>query len=123
MPKISRISRGSIIKASCGFLKSRRMKEAYGRNALTVKEAMYYLVPSKHEHVYVNTFGIGVGLLALPVFALMNMFVGDLAHSPGMLWYGGKFVASAAVAGSAVLLLLIALRFLRLRYALMLALA
>src|SRR5712692_8933065 len=25
MPKISRISRGSIIKASCGFLKSRRM--------------------------------------------------------------------------------------------------
>lgn len=83
----------------------------------------YYIVPSVHQGVYVNTFGPGAGLCALPVFAALDMITGDLAGHRKVLWYGGKFVAAAMTAGSAVFVFLIAAGFLKRRRALAVALA
>ena len=74
-------------------------------------KAKYYIVPSVREGVYVNTFGPGAGLCALPVFAAIDMVTGDLNYSRKALWYGGKSVSAAMVAGSAVFVFLIAAGF------------
>ena len=74
-------------------------------------EERYFIVRSARENSYVNTFGIGTGLFALPVFALLHLAVGLESQSTHFFWYVGKVVASSAVAGSAVLIFLIAARF------------
>ncbi len=60
----------------------------------------YYLVPSQNpeQRGYVNQYGPGAGLTALPMFALLNLWIGNLEQSPAALWYGGKFLASLCVA-------------------------
>ncbi len=75
---------------------------------LRVREPRYQLVPSRHEGVYVDSFGLGAGLTALPGFAVLQFFAGSLAERPKLLFYAAKFVASAAVAGSAVFVFLTA---------------
>ncbi len=62
----------------------------------------YYLVASKDPDRlgYVNQYGPGAGLTALPIFAVLDCWTGDLEQSPAVLWYGGKLVASLCVAGS-----------------------
>ncbi|HOM15859.1 MAG TPA: glycosyltransferase family 39 protein [Thermoguttaceae bacterium] len=60
----------------------------------------YYLVPSKDpdRFGYVNQYGPGAGLTALPVLALVDWWTGDLEQRPAALWYGGKFAASLCTA-------------------------
>jgi hypothetical protein len=76
---------------------------------LTLKDSYYYLVPTKHSGKYANTFGLGAGLVALPVFAAVKPFVASLGQRIDIQWQLGKVVAAAAVAGSAVFLFLTAL--------------
>jgi hypothetical protein len=82
----------------------------------------YYLVETRTPGVYANTFGLGAGLVALPVVALVKPVVASLDREPTVLWQVGKLVAAAAVAGSAVFLFLAALSHLSLLGAFVLAL-
>ena len=90
---------------------------------------MYYLVrsirtdPVTIAQKYVNVFGIGAGLTALPIIAPLQLVVGDLALHPAALWYGAKFAASLLVAASAALVYLIARGFLERRSSLLVALS
>ena len=87
----------------------------------------YYIVrtdlkdPSSPYELFVNTFGIGAGLSSLPVLGLLHLITGDLASDPAALWYGGKFVAAAMVAGSALFIYLAALAFTTRRRAVLVA--
>ena len=54
----------------------------------------YYIVPSRREGVYVNTFGPAPGICYLPVAAILKMVVGDLQSNLHVLWYGAKFTGS-----------------------------
>jgi hypothetical protein len=89
--------------------------------ALGDPQPKYYLVPTREPGVYANTFGVGAGLLALPVLAVVKPFASSLDENPAMLWQVGKLVAAAAVAGSAVFLFLAALAHLSLLGAFVLA--
>ena len=53
-----------------------------------------------------NQYGPGAGLTALPLFAVMSLFTGDLGSHPALLWYGGKFVAALCVAASVAVVFL-----------------
>ena len=68
----------------------------------------YYLVPSKEPDRlgYVNQYGPGAGLSALPIFAILDFWTGSLEDRPALLWYGGKWVASLCVALSVSLVYL-----------------
>ena len=83
----------------------------------------HYLTKSRYPGVYVNSYGFGAGLTALPVFALIKIFDPDYTKDPELLWRAGKLVASLCVAGSAALLFLTACFFLERRYACLIALA
>jgi hypothetical protein len=92
------------------------------RGALGDPRPKYYLVPTRQPDVYANTFGLGPGLLALPVLAVVKPFASSLPEDATVLWQVGKLVAAAAVAASAVFLFLAALSYLSLRAAFVLAL-
>lgn len=92
------------------------------RGALGAPRPMYYLVPTREPGVYANTFGVGAGLLALPVLAAVKPFTSSFDEDATVLWRVGKLAAAAAVAGSAVFLFLAALLHLSLRASLALAL-
>lgn len=100
----------------------RSFAELAAEGRLTVLAPRYYLVPSVQSGRYVDTFGPGAGLTALPLFAVLRAAAGDLAARPRLLWYGAKWAASAAVAGSAALLFLAALALTDRRRALLVAL-
>ncbi len=85
------------------------MSQLRDAGKLSMLRPIYYLTPSSVQPGrYVNTFGPGAGLTALPLFTALHLATGDLMNSPKALWYGGKFVASALVAGSAVCVFLTA---------------
>ena len=65
--------------------------------------------------------GLGPGLTALPVMAVLDWATGDLLQDPKTIWYGAKFVASALVAGSAAFVFLTAVQFTTRNLALLLA--
>lgn len=88
-----------------------------------VARPKYYLVPTVRAGEYVDTFGPGAGLAALPLFALIHAFRGGLLESPQLLWRAGKAAASALVAASAALVFLTALAFTTRRRALAVAAA
>jgi hypothetical protein len=89
----------------------------------------YYLIPCDRtdpatgDRTYVNTFGIGAGLTALPLFAVLHVIVGDLSAHPRLLWYGAKLTASLLVAASAVFIFHTALLYTTRRRALFVAVA
>ena len=88
-------------------------RECYDAGKLRPLEPAYYLVQSKEpdSRTYVNQYGPGTGLTALPFFAVQSLFTTDLAHNKGALWHGGKFVASFCVAVSVAVVFLAALQF------------
>jgi hypothetical protein len=90
--------------------------------ALGNPKPKYYLVPTRQPDVHANTFGLGTGLLALPVLAAVRPFASSFEEDATVLWQVGKLVAAASVAGSAVFLFLAALPHLSLLAALLLAL-
>jgi hypothetical protein len=89
----------------------------------------YYLIPCERDdpatgdRTYVNTFGVGAGLTALPLFAVLHVVVGDLPAHPRLLWYCAKLVASLLVAGSVVFIFHTALLYTTRRRALLVAVA
>ncbi len=92
-------------------------RQFFETGLLTLVQSKYYLVPSvrrtaEGEPIFVNTFGPGAGLTALPLYALLHLATGgDLQSHPAALWYGGKVAASLLVAGSAVWVFLTACAF------------
>jgi len=119
----------------CGFddwsdlaTESTTYRQLLQRGLLGNPQPKYYLTPSVRksadgEGIYVNTFGPGSGLTALPVLGLLHLAEGSLLDRPSLLWYGGKFAAAALVAGSAVFVFLAAGRFLNLSASLAVVLA
>ncbi len=99
------------------------MREHYQAGTIRLSDPIYYLAPTRWSGLYANTFGLGAGLLAVPAAAVVRPFVGPLAQSPTVMWYVGKLVAAATVAGSAVFLFLAALSFCRPLTSFVLALA
>jgi hypothetical protein len=99
------------------------------RGELVLRGAKYYVTPSVRkdsalgERRYVNTFGPGPGLLALPVVALAGTGGNDLLSNRKELWFAGKFVASALVAGSVAFVFLAARILTERRWALIIAAA
>jgi tetratricopeptide (TPR) repeat protein len=55
---------------------------------------------------YANCFGLGAAISALPVVAAASLKVGSLDERPDLLWWIGKWVASAWAAGSVGLVFL-----------------
>lgn len=96
--------------------------EAYERGLIQLAKPMYYLVPTRHQGQYANTFGVGAGLTALPVVAPVRLLVHDLGNRPELLWWLGKITAALSTAVSALLLYLTARLRISPRYAAVLAL-
>ena len=62
--------------------------------------------------MYVNTFGIGAPLFALPVYALLDLFV-DIEADRFWWWHGGVLTASLLTALAAVFVFLAASGFVK----------
>jgi len=83
----------------------------------------YYLTKTRYPGICVNSYGIGAGLTALPVFAVLKAVYPGYANNPSLLWRAGKLVASLCVAASVVLVFLTACYFLAPWSAVLVALA
>lgn len=81
------------------------------------------IVPTRQPGVYACTFAAGASLVALPVFALANLWASPLCDHPVLFWFAAKLVASLCVAGSAVYVFLTAAQFVERKQALVIALA
>ncbi len=90
---------------------------------LSLNSMQFCVVRSVRPGLFVNTFGIGPGLVALPIFAVLMAASDDLASDAAAQWYGGKFVGALTVSVSAIFVFLAAALFLRRRSAALLALA
>ena len=71
---------------------------------------LYYLSPTNRSGEYVNTFGTGSALTALPIYALLNLFT-DISTSRAWWWRGAKLTASVLVASTVLLIFLTMSRF------------
>ena len=82
--------------------------QLHSQGKLVLRQPEYYLVPSVEpgRRGYVNQYGPGAGLTALPLFAVMSLFTEDLASHTALLWYGGKFAAALCVAASVAVVFL-----------------
>lgn len=97
--------------------------ELQQQGVLRVLRENYNLVPSTRPGLYVNQFGPGAGLTALPVVAIVQAAAGDLMERRVVLAAACRIVSAGCVAASAVLILLTARRFVPRGQALVLALA
>jgi len=88
-------------------------RQLHDSGKLSVLKEDYYVLPTADpdDGTYVNIYGVGAGLTALPFFAVQSLFVDDLAANRVALWYGAKFVASFCVAVSAAMVFLTCRRF------------
>jgi hypothetical protein len=98
-------------------------RDAYAQGIIRLTDPIYYIVPTRYPGKFANTFGIGAGLLALPIVAPVRLLVGDLASRPDLLWWLAKLAAALSVAGAVAFLYVAALRFLSLPSAALVALA
>lgn len=90
---------------------------------LKISREHYFLVPSSRPGLYVNTFGPGAGLTALPAVAAVKLAVGDMMERRWLLAVICRVVSSACVAGSVALVYLTAVQFVTRGQALALAIA
>ncbi|HEX7599890.1 MAG TPA: hypothetical protein VF518_16850, partial [Polyangia bacterium] len=97
------------------LLNGESVRRAYQRGDLSNPDPRYFLIRTRQPGVYANRYGLGTGLFAVPFVAAVYPFARDLYQAPsaGVLWTTAKVAACCAVAGSAVLLFLAALPFLR----------
>lgn len=97
--------------------------------ALKFTGPQYYLVPSVRksasgEGIFVNIYGPGSALMALPLYALLHFIFGHVpSEEKIILWYGAKFTAAALVAASAAFVFLAAAMFTNRRRAAAISLA
>ena len=103
-------------------------RELFEEDRIRLIRPKYYITPTRIRDPnggtrYANTFGLGAGLITLPIFRVTSMFVEDLGSKPDLLWPISKLVASVSVAGSAVFVFLSAAMLSPRRLAFALALA
>lgn len=102
--------------------------EQLRERGLLVPEPGYYLTraaasdPTTGEPMFVNLFGPGTSVTALPFLAVLRLFREDLRSDPALLWFGAKAIASLLVAASSALLFLAMRRWLSMRASIILAL-
>ena len=91
------------------------IRRSYERGELSQPTPIYHLIPTRFSGVYVNKYGPGAGIFAVPFVAAVYPFTPHLYDGPSaaVLWHATKVAAAAAVAGSAVFLFLAALAFVR----------
>ena len=99
------------------------LRRQFAEGTLKMVGCKYYLVEGAEPGHYVNIYGIGATLTALPVFAVMDCFIPRLAAHPQLVWFTGREIAAALVALSALFLYLAALALTGRRNALIVALA
>lgn len=80
------------------------LNELIGRGVLKPAAVDYVARPSRKPGYYANTFGIGAGVTALPVFAVLRLVYGPLTQRPELLWRAGRLAAALCVAGSAAMI-------------------
>ncbi len=90
---------------------------------ITFGRSRYYIAPTRLEGAYVSTFGPVPGLVMVPVAAVLRAIDARVVEKPLLKHSLSKLHGSLAVAGAAVLVLLVARRFTSRRRALLLALA
>lgn len=73
-------------------------------------ENRYYLAKTTRPEQYVNTFGLGAAMTALPVYAFLDLLV-DIETNRYWWWHGGALTASLLTALAAVCVFLAARRF------------
>jgi hypothetical protein len=95
----------------------------YATGRLLLNGPRYFVVESPIRDGYVCTFGVIPGLTMLPLAALFQAIHPTFLRSEWLKLSAAKLHASALVALSAVLLFLIGLRYVRPRFALLLAMA
>ncbi|HEX7477099.1 MAG TPA: hypothetical protein VF331_04795 [Polyangiales bacterium] len=93
----------------------------YATGQLHVNGPRYFAVKSPVREAYLSTFGPVPGLTLLPLAAVLEVINSNLTHRAPLKLAAAKLHASMLVASSAVFVLLIGLRYVRLRYALLVA--
>lgn len=88
---------------------SRAADDLYAQGRLKAVNR-YYLAETRHPEEYVNTFGLGAAMTALPVYAFLDLFV-DIESNRYWWWHGGALTASLLTAFAAVFVFLAARRF------------
>jgi hypothetical protein len=83
----------------------------------------YFVSKTRRSDGYVNTFGPGAPVAALPVLFPLTLVAGNLLDQPALLWYGVKTTASLYVAGTALMIFLSAALFVPRRIAVLAAFA
>jgi hypothetical protein len=91
----------------------------YITGRLLLNGPRYFAVASPVRDAYVCTFGVIAGLTMLPLAALFSATDPDFMRSEWLKLSAAKLHASGLIAASAVLLFLLALRYVRPRYALL----
>ena len=99
------------------------LKAQYEAGTLKPVKCGYYVVASSIPGRYVNFFGVGPALMLVPVYAVAQLLVPDLAGNAWLSWFLCKETAAALVAGSAALIYLAALSLTKRRNALVIAVA
>jgi hypothetical protein len=105
------------------YLGDRTAAERFSAGELRLVGPRYFLTGTQTGAEYVNYYGLGSGLTALPAFAALHLMLGDLREYETLSLYAGKFMAACAVSGSAVFLFLIASSYTRRFNALLVALS
>ena len=88
---------------------SREVDDLYAQGRLKAVNR-YYLAKTRRSEEYVNTFGLGAAMTALPVYAFLDLFV-DIESNRYWWWHGGALTASLLTAFAAVCVFLAARRF------------
>ena len=95
----------------------------YATGRLIQNGPRYFVVKSPVREAYVCTFGVIAGLTMLPMAAVLSLAQPDFVRREWLKLSAAKLHASGLIALSAVLVFWIALRFVRPRYALLIACA
>jgi len=99
------------------------LQQQYKSGAIQFLGPEYYLVESKIPGRYVNFFGIGASLVALPAYAVLEQFVPVLADHQKLMYFTCREIGAALVALSVMCVFLAAAALTERRNALVIALA
>ncbi|MDP7037906.1 MAG: hypothetical protein QGI45_02005, partial [Myxococcota bacterium] len=86
-------------------------RQLYAEGLLLPTKEEFFLVPTVHNNVFVNTFGPGAAILALPLFYGMKVLLGYDLNNINPFVQISKFVASVFIALSVAFIFLIGLEY------------
>lgn len=86
-------------------------RDLYEQGKITFDNHKFYLVKTNQPDVFVNTFGLGTGLFALPFFAVASLFSDAFLIDHWHIWHLSKIISSLSVSLAAVFIFLAARRF------------